>query len=87
MKKISLFAIALMAVATFTSCSKDRTCTCTFTTTSTDPNYVPVPETDTQTLTKFSKKDATEICVSSTDVNTQSGSPYSQTTTRTCTLK
>jgi len=88
MKKISLFAIALMAVTTFTSCSKNRTCTCTITYSSTDPNATPQPTaTSTNDLTKISKKDADHICVSSTDVQTQTGSVYSNTTTQTCTLK
>jgi hypothetical protein len=88
MKKISLFAIALMAVTTFTSCSKSRTCTCTTTVASNEPGYVAGPSTTTvNDLTKISKKDADHICVSTTDVETETGSVYNQTTTTTCTLK
>ncbi|MDO9000728.1 MAG: hypothetical protein Q7W45_13250 [Bacteroidota bacterium] len=55
MKKITLLAVAVLAIS-FASCKKDRTCTCTSTSTPTSgPSYT---STDEITVKKAKKKDA-----------------------------
>ncbi len=94
MKTIKITTLAAGIVAAtlmFTSCKKDRTCTCSSTSTTIGGGSTSTgnPDNSVQTLTKVSKKDASTICVSTTDVstNTYSGNVYTTTTTKTCTLK
>lgn len=72
MKKITLFAAAVLAVS-FTSCKKDHTCTCTEVSTTTKVTTTPigsntVTDTDTYTgditYTKARKGDAKAKCIS-----------------------
>lgn len=75
MKKISLFAIALLAIS-FASCKKDRTCTCTYTQGSGTGTTVTV-------IAKSSKSAAQANCVSGTRTGSQAGSTAR---VETCTL-
>ena len=92
MKKLTLFAAIIFAMASITSCKKDRTCTCTFTSTqtgSTGGTYV-------RTMTKVSKGDARANCMSdkrdypadpgTTIGGVTYGAMPAYTTTSTCTL-
>jgi hypothetical protein len=61
MKKITLFAVAVIAIS-FASCKKDRTCTCTVTPVSSTDNGVTQPigssYTQVMKITKVTKKGA-----------------------------
>jgi hypothetical protein len=79
MKKITLLAVAAIAVLSMTSCKKDRTCTCTQTDASGTTAY-------TMVITKVTKKGATMgACASGTTTETVSGTSY--VTTTSCTVK
>ena len=82
MKKVTLFAVAVVALS-LASCKKDRTCTCTSTTSG-------VTTTDVTVYHKVSKKNATSHCIGWQNTTTSSGSGFSSTTTsadNTCKLK
>lgn len=94
MKTITMKTLAagiVVATLLFTSCKKDRTCTCSSTSTTVGggSTFTGNPDNSVQTLTKVSKKDAQTICVSTSDVSTQTygGNVYTTTTAKTCTLK
>jgi hypothetical protein len=73
MKKITLFAVAAMAVLSLASCKKAHTCTCT-----TDIGG----GTNATTIyaAKSTKKDAAAWCTGSTSVTTPSSGSTSKTT-------
>lgn len=80
MKKITLFAIAAVAIS-FASCKKDYTCTCT--SSSTAPGST--TSTMEYTIIKAKKGDAKKMCVKTTSDFTAGGNTY--TNTSDCKLK
>jgi hypothetical protein len=91
MKKITLIAVALVAVS-FASCKKEKTCSCTQTVVNTNSSY-----NNNSTYSydvkygKIKKSDANLVCPTtnvSTSDNGQTGSFNNvQTKTTSCTLK
>jgi hypothetical protein len=80
MKKITLFAIALVAIS-FASCKKDRVCTCTTTPTQ------GVVRTSETTYFKSKKSDARLLCTANA-TQTNETAPVAATGDKTtCTLK
>ena len=80
MKKITILAVAAIAVLSMTSCKKDRTCTCTSSTNGGSAS------TSTVVVNKATKNAAIGgSCWSGTSTQTIAGTAY--TTTQTCTLK
>jgi len=96
MKKITLLAIAFIAIS-FASCKKDRTCSCTTTTTTVTTGFGAGTSTSSGAydiiIQKSSKGTAKANCIStkSTDVNTYGSGSFKYTDTdtneTTCTLK
>ncbi|HWY38009.1 MAG TPA: hypothetical protein VNY73_05590 [Bacteroidia bacterium] len=79
MKKITLLAVAAIAVLSMASCKKDRTCTCTQTSPGGSSSY-------TLVVTKVTKAGATQgACASGTTTETSGGTSYVITTS--CTVK
>ncbi len=80
MKKITLLAVAAIAVLSMTSCKKDRVCTCT-TTFSTGGT-----STSTTTMYKVKKHDARIFCVGDQTTTTNAAGTTTGDKT-TCELK
>jgi hypothetical protein len=96
MKKITLLAIAFVAISS-ASCKKDRTCSCTTKTTTVTTGFGAGTSSSSQTydvtIQKASKGTAKVNCIStkSTEVNTYGSGSFKYTDTdtneTTCTLK
>lgn len=84
MKKISILAVAAVAVLSMTSCKKDRTCTCSET--STSGGTTSAASTTTVVVNKSTKNAANGgNCASYTKTQTISGTTVTDNVT--CTLK
>lgn len=79
MKKITLFALALVAIS-FASCKKDRVCTCT-----TTGSFGTTK--DVTTFYKAKKSDAREMCIGSQTETTYSNGSVNTGNKTTCELK
>lgn len=90
MKKITLIAVALIAVS-FASCKKAKTCTCstTKTTTTTSGGFSTTSSSvssDVTSYDKISSGDANILCPKTTTDTYNTGSNTSHVDTKTCTL-
>ena len=90
MKKITLIAVALIAVS-FASCKKAKTCSCTttYTTTTTSGSFSSTSSSSTTDVTsydKISSGDANVLCPKTTTDTYSSGSNTNHVDTKTCTL-
>ena len=80
MKKITLFAVAALAIS-FASCKKERTCECTYTNTGSNV----VSHTSSTTLSKIKKSEAKTLCQKQSSTYNYSGG--SSVSTSDCKLK
>ena len=90
MKKITLIAVALIAVS-FASCKKAKTCTCstTKTTTTTSGGFSTTSSSvssDVTSYDKISSGDANILCPKTTTDSYTTGNSTTHVDTRTCTL-
>lgn len=86
MKKITLIAVALIAVS-FASCKKAKTCTCSTTNTTTNNGVsYSTSTTDVTSYDKISSSDANIMCPKTTTDTYTSGSSTTHVDTKTCTL-
>ena len=86
MKKITLIAVALIAVS-FASCKKAKTCSCSTTYTSTNNGVsYSTSSTDVTSYDKLSSGDINVMCPKMTTDTYNTGSSTTHVDKRTCTL-